>query len=396
MDCSAMNEKKWWWISFTVAFFFAGLVAIRWYIEDHGYEPNECQVIDEDMTQRVWSHYLKEAGYPEDEKLQKVSSGVFIQSLEFEDANDVNIAGYIWQRYDRMEFGEPPGIVFPEAVDSANAIIPGKHNQPYRKIIDNQEVVGWYFEVMLRQTFNYRKFPLDHKTVNIRMWPGEFMQRIPLVPDFDSYTATGPHDKFGIDEEDMVLGNWQIEETFFDYRRQDYDASFGILDKETRKKKFPELKFNIVLKRNFMNEFIIYLIPLLTVAALLFLILLAATTEKEKAERFDFSIIGVIGVNSALFFVVIIAHIQLRREFLGSGLVYLEYFYLVMYLVILAVTLDAYLLSVGCQTKLLRYRDHLIPKLIYWPFLFGSGAIITWLSLWLLDVETQAQCPYLQ
>ena len=142
-----------------------------------------------------------------------------------------------------------------------------------------------------------------------------------------------------------------------------------------------------------MNEFIIYLIPLLTVAALLFLILLAATTEREKAERFDFSILGVIGVNSALFFVVIIAHIQLRREFLGSGLVYLEYFYLVMYIVILAVTLDAYLLSVGCQAGLLRYRDHLIPKLIYWPFLFGSGATITWLALWLLDVETRAQCP---
>ena len=128
-------------------------------------------------------------------------------------------------------------------------------------------------------------------------------------------------------------------------------------------------------------------------AVLLFLILLAATNEREKAERFDFSILGVIGVNSALFFVVIIAHIQLRREFLGSGIVYLEYFYLVMYIVILAVTLDAYLISVGCRAKLLHYRDHLIPKLIYWPLLFGSCAIITWLALTLLDTETRSLCP---
>ena len=141
-----------------------------------------------------------------------------------------------------------------------------------------------------------------------------------------------------------------------------------------------------------MNEFIIYLIPLLTVAALLFLILLAATTEKEKAERFNFSILGVIGVNSALFFVVIIAHIQLRREFLGSGLVYLEYFYLVMYLVILVVTLDAYLISVGWQVRFLNYKDHLIPKLLYWPFLFGSGAIITWLALHLFDPTLYIRC----
>ena len=131
---------------------------------------------------------------------------------------------------------------------------------------------------------------------------------------------------------------------------------------------------------------------MLTVAALLFLILLAATTEREKADRFDFSILGVIGVNSALFFVVIIAHIQLRREFLGSGLVYLEYFYLVMYFTILLVTLDAYLISAGWQVRLLHYKDHLIPKLLYWPFLFGAGAIITWLALYLLDPIQQARC----
>jgi hypothetical protein len=142
-----------------------------------------------------------------------------------------------------------------------------------------------------------------------------------------------------------------------------------------------------------MNEFIIYLIPWLTVAALLFLILLTTTTEKDKAERFDFSILGVVGVNSALFFVVIIAHIQLRQEFLGSGLVYLEYFYLVMYLVIMLVTLDAYLISIGWQVWILNYKDHLIPKLLYWPFLFGTGAIITWLALTLLHPAQRISCP---
>jgi hypothetical protein len=32
-----MNEKIWWLISFTVAFAFAVLVGIRWYIEDSAY-----------------------------------------------------------------------------------------------------------------------------------------------------------------------------------------------------------------------------------------------------------------------------------------------------------------------------------------------------------------------
>jgi hypothetical protein len=54
-----------------------------------------------------------------------------------------------------------------------------------------------------------------------------------------------------------------------------------------------ELYFNIVLKRKFINVFIINLVPLLTVATLLFRILLSTTSEKEKAEKFDFSILGV-------------------------------------------------------------------------------------------------------
>jgi hypothetical protein len=142
-----------------------------------------------------------------------------------------------------------------------------------------------------------------------------------------------------------------------------------------------------------MNEFIINLVPLLTVATLLFLILLSTTTEKEKAERFDFSILGVIGVNSALFFVIIIAHVQLRRQFLGSGLVYLEYYYLLMYLIILVITADTYLISAESRFRLLQYKDHLIPKLLYWPFFFGAGVIITWIAFTVLDPALESGCP---
>ena len=395
-----MNEKVLWWISFAVTFVFAALVGIRWYIEDSAYEPNECQLTDELAVYNDLSKKLEMAGYPSDTDLKGVLTGVFIQSIEFADANDVNLTGYVWQRYYKTGPEEPPGVVFPEIINSAGGIPPGTQKEAYRESNNSKdnckefykEVVGWYFEVTLRQNFDYRKFPLDHKTVWIRMWPGKFLHRTLLLPDFAAYRSTDLDDAFGIDE-DIVLGNWNIEETFYDYHLPDYDTNFGIPGEGQNPKIFPELYFNIVLKRNFINEFIIYLIPLLTVAALLFLILLATTSEREKAERFDFSILGVIGVNSALFFVVIIAHIQLRREFLGSGLVYLEYFYLVMYFVILAVTLDAYLVSIGWQARLLRYKDHLIPKVLYWPFLFGSGVTITWLALYLLDPEKQIRCP---
>ena len=390
-DKIVMNEKIWWGISLAVSAVFAGLISFQWYIEDISYEPNQCQLVDEFTAHNDLLKKLQQAGYPSGAELSLMPTGIFIQSLEFKDANDVNLTGYVWQRYDIKDFTEPTGIVFPEVVNSASNFIPRSQKEEYRKLIGDKEVVGWYFEVTLRQSFNYKKYPLDHKTVWIRMWPRKFLQRSLLFPDFRAYQSTDIEDTFGIDT-DIVLGNWKIEETFFDYHLPFYDTNFGLIG-ETNPKIFPELYFNIVLKRKFMNEFIINLVPLLTVATLLFLILLSTTTEKEKAERFDFSILGVIGVNSALFFVIIIAHVQLRRQFLGSGLVYLEYYYLLMYLIILVITADTYLISAGSRFRLLQYKDHLIPKLLYWPFFFGAGVIITWIAFTVLDPALESVCP---
>jgi hypothetical protein len=129
-----MNEKKWWWISFTVAFFFAGLVAIRWYIEDSVYEPNECQLTDELAVYNDFSKKLEKAGYPSDSDLKGVMTGVFIQSIEFADANDVNLTGYVWQRFYKTDPKGPPGVVFPEIVNSAGGIPPGTQKEVYREI----------------------------------------------------------------------------------------------------------------------------------------------------------------------------------------------------------------------------------------------------------------------
>jgi len=386
-----MTAKLWWWVSFFVSLLFAGLIGLQWYTEDASYEPNRCQLADELSAHKDFSKKRAQAGYPSEANLSTVHTGVFIQSLEFEDANDVSLTGYVWQRYDPKEFDDPPGIVFPEVVDSASNIIPRKEKEEYRLTVDGKEVVGWYFEVTLRQSFNYTKYPLDHKTVWIRMWPRDFLKPSLLFPDFAAYNSTESEDAFGFDR-DIVLGAWKIEETFFDYHLPHYDTNFGIIQ-DTNPKIFPELYFNIVLKRKFINEFVISLVPLLTVATLLFLILMLVTTDKEKAERFDLSTLGVIGVNSALFFVVIIAHIQLRREFVGSGLVYLEYFYLLMYCYILVVTMDTYFVLSGRYSRIMHYKDHLIPKLLYWPLFFGTGAIITWVAFSLLDPALESGCP---
>ena len=112
--------------------------------------------------------------------------------------------------------------------------------------------VGWYFDTTLRQPFDYSRFPLDHKTVWIRVWPQDFAGSIAFVPALDDYANTSIGARFGLDD-DIVLDNWEIAETFFHYKTVYYDTNLGLANRDVSQG-LPELYFNVVLKqRTFGN-----------------------------------------------------------------------------------------------------------------------------------------------
>ena len=198
-----------------------------------------------------------------------------------------------------------------------------------------------------------------------------------LVPDFESYDATGVDDVFGI-EDSIVLGGWDREDTYFNYRSYDYDTDFGIPD-FIGQRGFPELHYNFVIERRFGDAFIVHLLPLFLVAALLFGMLLTVNDDKDLAQRHGFSTEAIIGGCSALFFVVLLAHIQLREQFPAAGIVYLEYFYLAMYVALASTGAYSYLLTQRALTAFpfSRLRDPLTVKLLYWPLLLGAMIALT-------------------
>ena len=81
--------------------------------------------------------------------------------------------------------------------------------------------------------------------------------------------------------------------------------------------------------------------------------------------RFNAS--GFSGASSALFFVVMLAHIQLRRQFAGANIVYIEYFYILMYAMLVLATVNTYLFSIRASGlgNIILYKDNLIPKVAY-------------------------------
>ena len=366
-----MSSRTIWWISGVVSLVLIILLFGLW-VEKNQQKTDPTQLPNELAVQ----DYLK-TNWPEPSLL--IKTGIFIQSLKFLGSSDVQLSGYIWQKYEdgihdsvKPQPGEV-GFVLPESVDAAD----GQAREAYRIRQNNEEVIGWYFEQTLRQTFNYADYPFDHKTVWVRFWPKDFSANIVLVPDLESYTSTGAEDVFGI-EELIVLGTWQRENTFFDYKSADYDTNFGILD-YSGQNGFPELHYNVVIKRNFENAFIVHMIPLFVVATLLFGAVMTVTRRKGLAERHGSSTSNVIGTCSVLFFVVLLAHVQLREGFSGSPVVYMEYFYFMMYFLLLVVSVNTYLFAheAAPSLRVIHYKDNLIPKAAFWPVVLFLMVVIT-------------------
>ena len=312
-----------------------------------------------------------------------IPTGLFIQSLAFISSSDVNITGYIWQKYPR-DFPKKfkKRVVFPEEVNSVNTMLREEYRTQGEEKGKHFELIGWYFDVTVRQSFDYSHYPLDHLSVWLRIWPGDFEHddQILLTPDFSAYAGVG-RQRFGLDQE-IVQGAWELDETFFSLNNIPYDTNFGYFEAAIDAT-YKELFFNLGVKRKFINAFVINLVPLLVVALLLFASLMTISGNERRASRFGFDTAGILATCSALFFVVLLAHIQVRSQFAGSGLIYIEYFYLVMYGVLLLTALNAYLFSMGedLRWRWLHYHDNLIPKIVFWPLLLWSLAISSWLKL---------------
>lgn len=305
-----------------------------------------------------------------------IPTGVFVESLKFESATDVHITGYVWQRWTAdIPDGIAEGFVLPEMVVSSEAV------EEYRVPQDDHVLIGWSFEGTFRQPFEYGDYPFDHKTVRLRIWPRDFAADVVLVPDYGGYPATGVDDVFGI-ETSIVLGDWTRENTYFDYLEPVYNTDFGI-DGYADQGETPELRFNVVLRRTFANPFIVNVVPLAIVAALAFGAVLTVTRDQERASVVGFNVSGVLATVSALFFVVLLAHSQLRQELPGAGLVYFEHLYFLMYVTLLLVAVSAHHASTmprGSGT-LDRYGENMLSKLAFWPLLLGAVLMVTLLAL---------------
>ncbi|MBA6233094.1 MULTISPECIES: hypothetical protein [unclassified Colwellia] len=353
-------------LSFTLTCVFTFLIAFQWYQQHSNFTHNAHQLVDQDA---VFNSLLDYGQHKSDQ----IPTGVFIDSLEFTGPNDVHLSGYVWQEFSAEILEKhKPGVIFPNSI--GNVIM----KEAYRDVIAGITVVGWYFEVDLRQSFSYKNYPIDHKTVWLKILPDNFNSNLILVPSLNSYDSTAKLSTFGISQ-DIVLSGWALNESFFSYMRLNFDTDFG-LHNDHPKTNLPELTFNIVIERDFLSAFMINITLLLVSIFLLYSLVLMMTSNKHLSSKFSASVSSSIGSCAAIFFVILIAHIDVRKHFPGEGIVYIEYFYLVSYFFIVSTAFTIYTFNSRekATTKGLFANDGILLKVSFWPIYTLLICLITW------------------
>lgn len=368
---SGTEGALWFFSVFASVIFILGICA-TWYLHlDNPYISNnkDIRVVDRTATEVILENFRSDNEQLPDIDPVRIPTGLFIQSLRFTSANNVVLTGYVWQRCLSIDCvpNNLPGVIFPEA-----------ESDSITDAFTSDKVKGWYFETTLRQQFSYLHYPFDREDVWIRLWPNDFRHfqgRVILVPDFMGYQIQSAEFRPGL-ENDFVMEGWEFINSYFSYRQNSYNVNFG-LETMGNVNKTMELYFNIGMERNFVSPFVSDMIPIIVVSFLVFSVLMITTRDAINNQLFGFSASSVLGYCAALFFVVIIAHVNLRRTLAAQGIIYLEYFYFLMYLAILVTSTNALLFSSKVHISIIDYKDNLILKLLYWPALAGGAFVIT-------------------
>ncbi len=366
------SEKQLWRHAFVTSFIFTlGIVSV-WLCESYAPSPvrdNSLVFSNRATVDHFQDDYTVKSIEEYKTPLLYIPTGLFIQSIEFLNATNVTLTGYLWQRYPRKyEEKIEYGVIFPEAVQTTM-----NENDEYEE--GDEIIKSWYFETTLRESFDYSLYPFDRQLLWARLWHRNFTDNVVLVPDFKSYDSLHPNTLPGI-ERDFVLSGWRLSRTFFDMRINTYNTNFGNV-KFSNRDQMPELYFNVELSRNILNPFIAHLFPLVVVLLMLYALVLTISRKETSLRFFGFDVSTLIASSSALFFLLLIMHVQLRDELSTNSIVYMEYFYLVSYITILMITVNSILFSWDPPIKFVEFKDNLIPKLLYWPVLLMWFFVLT-------------------
>ncbi len=318
------------------------------------------KVADKASLRTVMNHYQQASERKHLKPPLFIPTGLYIDAIEFNNANDVLVTGSVWQHYPENFPREVARGIQIGRAKSVRIETIGAHP------VENGEVLRWTFQAELRVPIDYSRYPLEVEHLDMQLLPLATNQSIVLVPYLDSYKLTTATLLPGLDDA-VFLPGWKLTESFFVLRVEQKNTNFGIeqnFDRET----LPTLYFSVGLKRVFIDAFISNLKPLIIVAVVLFaLVLLSRSVEVGR----------IMSVCVAVFFVVVFSHLDIRKHIAAGEIFYLEYFYFVIYFAIILVPMDAFRIALQLKPRFFEAHDGLLPRVTFWPSILGIFFAIT-------------------
>ncbi|MEG8182522.1 hypothetical protein GZH49_29050 [Nocardia terpenica] len=348
-----------WVVSLGLSLLFTAGIVVEW----HGAGRHDVAdtVVGTVVTREREVDPVVAQYFPDGNPVVRIPTGVMLNSIEFVNAYNVKVAGYLWQRrIPRLPDDVGHGVIFPEAEEQRAAAKPTTVFKVF-----NYTIESYAFNVTLRQTFDYRNYPLDHQDVWLRMRSADVQNPIQLVPDFLGYPAWRPDRLQGLDPS-FVLGDWQPDYTAFSMLHRDSGLSANIAGFRGA-----DLYFNLGVDRNLAGPLIGRIVPVLLLALLLFLSLFVITTDPDRRTISGFTAFAIIGFAVSTVLVVAVNDNAARTETGSTGIAYIECWYFALYLLTLLVALNATLLITGGLRRLVTWRENLLPKLLFWPLFTG-------------------------
>jgi hypothetical protein len=311
------------------------------------------------------------AGLTRAETCHEVRTGVQITAIKFPDAASVTLGGYVWQTWpDKVPKEVERGFVLPQVLEGDSVV---EEQQRVRR--GTEETIVWRIVVTLQQSFNPRLFPFDRRNIALQMLPKELAANVVLVPDLDAYPVMAPRALPGISK-DVRLSQWMFRKSFFSYRLLAPTSTVGVPGMSSRTT-IPVLHFNLATRRHYLGPFIAYLLPAMLAALLTFAFLMT----REDDEGSDDLVSGLSYV-AALFFTIVISHSALRDTIAAVGITYLEHIFILLYVVLGLVVMDAFWVARRRDSWLVKFRNHLPSKLLYWP-LFSGALLVSTLAMFI-------------
>ncbi|HLJ31731.1 MAG TPA: cache domain-containing protein [Candidatus Babeliales bacterium] len=290
-----------------------------------------------------------------------IPSGILLYSLANTGQDTITVSGYLWNKYNTaLQTNIIRGMDLPQATRMVYGI-------PLLSKFGDEETSTWNIQGTMYQEQKYEKFPFDQQQIRIMLEHKDIEKNIILTPDLIAYKKISPEATPGLDK-DFSLSGFTIEQTFFEYQKVDPNANFGFKEYGKVTDNY-HLVYNIIINRNLINPFVIYLLPLLVILFSLFTTLLII-----KKTTSPFSILG---GYSGLFFALILLQRSLREQYPSASTLYMEYAFFYTYITIILLILHTLIMYYYKQWDFFQNKSLYLMRILFWPFQFAMWLITT-------------------